>query len=171
MPTNRSFPQELRELHKLDFDYADGEGIDFEPYDDFVSLEETRQWFHAWTGNPKAMSDAYLVFGQDGTGGYAAIWTTRAHSNILNQPIVFFGSEGEMGVVAQNFSDYLWVLASGHGPYEAVANPDDDKDSNALFTEFATKFATTPRRKINELLQSANDEFPDFKSNILSQCC
>ncbi|WP_017725746.1 hypothetical protein [Acinetobacter baumannii] len=35
------FPDLLKKLHQLDFDYADGDGIDFEPYQDFLSPEET----------------------------------------------------------------------------------------------------------------------------------
>ncbi|HFX7636876.1 TPA: SMI1/KNR4 family protein, partial [Acinetobacter baumannii] len=31
------FPDLLKKLHQLDFDYADGDGIDFEPYQDFLS--------------------------------------------------------------------------------------------------------------------------------------
>ena len=31
------FPNLLTELHQLEFDYADGEGIDFEPYQTFMS--------------------------------------------------------------------------------------------------------------------------------------
>ena len=116
MTADRRFPYALQELHNLEFDYADGEGIDFEPYQEFVALEEVQHWFRAWTGNPNANGDEYLIFGQDGTGGYAAIWPTRVDKELLEQPIVFFGSEGELGIVASNFSDYLWVLqvVTGH---------------------------------------------------------
>ena len=83
-------PAVLRELHTLEFHYADGEGIDF---------------------------------GQDGSGGYVAFWLIRLGEDLLRQPIVYFGSEGEIGVVAANFSDYLWLLAGGIGPVEAIDSP------------------------------------------------
>lgn len=33
--SDHQMPSVLRELHKVDFLYADGQGIDFEPYDNF----------------------------------------------------------------------------------------------------------------------------------------
>ncbi|QLI83289.1 SMI1/KNR4 family protein [Chitinibacter fontanus] len=166
----RSFPQILRDLHKLEFDYADGEGIDFEPYDDFLSVAETESWFRAWTGSPDASGAEFLIFGQDGTGGLAAIWHIRDNEDLLSQPIVFFGSEGEMGVVAQNFSDYLWVLASGHGPLEAIAYPDDARSENPDFKAFAERFASTPPKRLSNIVEVAKAEFSFFEKGIESLC-
>jgi hypothetical protein len=64
---DRSMPAILRELNEMEFEYADGEGIDFEPYLDFLSEEETRDWIRAWTGNRSLDGEEFLVFGQDGT--------------------------------------------------------------------------------------------------------
>ncbi|WP_457337983.1 hypothetical protein, partial [Rhizobacter sp. P5_C2] len=61
-------PELLRALLALEFDYAGGEGIDFEPFDSFLSTQETRDWFRAWTGNEEVDGSDFLVFGQDGTG-------------------------------------------------------------------------------------------------------
>lgn len=47
----QKFPALLSALHLLEFDYADGEGIDFEPYDEFLAPDEVTDWFRAWTGN------------------------------------------------------------------------------------------------------------------------
>lgn len=33
----------MKDLHRLTFDYADGRGMDFKPYTDFHSKEETRE--------------------------------------------------------------------------------------------------------------------------------
>lgn len=54
------FPDLLKKLHQLDFDYADGDGIDFEPYQDFLSPEETAGFLTAWTGNPQADASTLL---------------------------------------------------------------------------------------------------------------
>jgi hypothetical protein len=166
----RSFPDVLRDLHKLEFDYADGEGIDFEPYQEFMAREEVQDWFKAWTGNPNAICDDYLIFGQDGTGGYAAIWPIQEGKTLLEQPIVFFGSEGELGVVASNFADYLWVLAGNLGPYEAIAYPDNEGMPNTTFLPFAKSHATTAKRKVSEILQTAQSEFSEFKKNVYALC-
>src|ERR1700756_5735842 len=109
-------PELLRALLALEFDYAGGDGIDFEPYDAFLSEAETRAWFQAWTGNSEVDGAEFRVFGQDGSGGYAAIWTVREDSELLDQPVVFLGSEGEAGVVASSVNDLFWLLAGGLGP-------------------------------------------------------
>lgn len=164
------FPELLAKLHKLDFDYADGDGIDFEPYNEFLSKEKTLRWFRAWTGNPTIETTDYLVFGQDGTGGYAAIWNVNTNQRLLEQPIVFLGSEGEMGVIAKDFHDYLWLLASGHGPYEAVAYPDDKTPNNTQFTNFAKEHSLSEQRSASEILNEAASLYPTFTPQIESLC-
>lgn len=63
----------------------------------------------------------FRVFGQDGTGGYAAFWLVREGRGLVEQPVVFLGSEGETGVIARDLADFLWLLAGGVGPWEAAA--------------------------------------------------
>jgi hypothetical protein len=163
---NETFPPLLAELHKLEFDYADGEGIDFEPYTEFLSAEDTKSWIQAWTGNNSLEGHEYRVFGQDGSGGYAAFWCVRAEQAILEQPIVFFGSEGDLGIVASNFADYLWLLAGGIGPFEAVAYPVVEKPPNPTFTAFATQHAIAAKKPPSEVLLAASAEFPTFKEDV-----
>jgi hypothetical protein len=166
----REFPDVLSKLHDLEINYDDGNGMDFEPYQSFTSEVETQRWFKAWTGNPNADGSKFWIFGQDGTGGYAAIWNTIEENGLLEQPIVFLGSEGELGVIAQNFSDYLWLLASGNGPYEAVAYPDEQRPPDEQFTNFAIAHATGGRRNMNEVLADAKAKFPNFASEVQEQC-
>ena len=169
---DRTLPTLLADLHKLDFDYASGEGIDFEPYAQFQSSEENRSWIQAWTGNDTLTAAEYRVFGQDGTGGLAAFWLVRGAGSeaLLEQPIVFFGSEGEVGVVARNFSDYLWLLADGFGPYEAVVAPDFERAPNAAFTAFAARHALTSKKTAREVIAAARAEFPNFERGIAALC-
>jgi hypothetical protein len=131
-----AMPELLRALLALEFDYADGEGIDFEPFGAFLSEQETREWFQAWTGNKEVDGAKFLVFGQDGSGGYAAIWTVREGAPLLDQPVVFLGSEGEIGVVVSTVYDFFWLLAGGLGPLEAVTYP-SAKPVNNQFAAFA----------------------------------
>ena len=118
-----AFPAPLARFSQLSFDYDDGDGIDYEPFTQFMPAEENDSWLQAWTGNPELTADAIRVFGQDGTGGYAAFWLINDQADLLDQPVVFFGSEGERGAVARNFADFLWLMASGYGPREAVEYP------------------------------------------------
>lgn len=162
-----AFPKELAQLHEIEIDENE---IDFEPYSEFMSAEDTQAWIRAWTGNDSLDGKEYRVFGQDGTGGYAAFWMTRAGKPLLEQPIVFFGSEGEVGVVATCFADYLWLLAGGVGPYEAVGYENCEGKPNTAFGAFANKNAKASKKSADDVMKAAKAEFPTFEAGIRSLC-
>lgn len=166
---DREFPPILAKLNQIDIDY-DEDGIDFEPYQQFMMSEEQAEWLGAWTGNKSAQLPL-LIFGQDGTGGYAAIWPVNEGAAILDQPIVFMGSEGQVGVVAACFSDYLWLLAAGHGPCEVVEFLDESASPNVAFLEFAKLHATTPQSGVADIVARAESAYPSFKEMIDGLCC
>lgn len=165
---DRKLPLALRELHRLEFDLDDG--IDFDPFSEFLSTEETSDWLRRWTGNDRVDGSEYRVFGQDGSGGYAAVWCVRKGADLLSQPIVFFGSEGQLGVVAANFADYLWLLAGGIGPFEAVAYSESEGKLNPAFDAFARRHAGSVPRRPQEVLTKAREEFPTFVDGIQAVC-
>ena len=167
---DRRFPPALAEVATADFPYDDGEGFDFEPYDAFDSAEETTDWLRQWTGNPEVDGDAYRVFGQDGTGGLAALWCVRPGLPLTEQPVVFLGSEGEAGVVAGNLSDFLWVLADGFGPLEAATCPDRDIRPRPELAGLAARHATTPRRPAPVVIAEARAQFPAFEDDLFELC-
>ena len=160
------FPNLLTELHQLEFDYADGDGIDFEPYQTFMSQNQANQWLEAWTGNSQADANSLLVFGQDGTGGYAAFWMINQDKDILDQPIVFLGSEGAIGVVAKDFNDYLWLLAQNHGPLESIEYPEDTSKINNNFLNFAKQNSKSISRSVSIITSDAQNSYPNFKGWI-----
>jgi hypothetical protein len=163
----------MRQLHEIDFDYADGEGYEFEPYTEFLSESETRDWIRAWTGNSESDGSDFRVFGQDGTGGYAAFWLVRVDVPLVEQPIVFLGSEGARGLVARNLADYLWVLAGGLGPFEAVEEPNRvaaSTELSAAFRRFAEHHAPGAKREPSEILLAVQREFPTFTRYIDEMC-
>lgn len=163
-----TFPPLLSKLHQLEFDYD--AGYDFEPYVSFFPAEENASWFKAWTGNAAVDGSQFRVFGQDGTGGYAAFWLALPDQPVEKQPIVFLGSEGEKGVVARDLDEYLWLLAAGVGPYEAVAYPDSEGTPNAQFTSFARKHSMVAALSATEVVRRANEEHPGFSGQIDSLC-
>jgi len=165
-----TFPPLLAELHRLPFDYAGGKGIDFEPYEEFQSASQNASWIQAWTGNDDLTGSEYRVFGQDGTGGYAAFWLVRPNAELLEQPIVFFGSEGELGLVAKNFADYLWFLAGGLGPQEAIAYPGFEREPNDAFTEFAKDHSPAAKKAPAAVIPEARREFPSFEEGVRTLC-
>nr|WP_149551727.1 SMI1/KNR4 family protein [Streptomyces marokkonensis] len=167
---DRALPPALADLARTEIDYADGQGIDFEPYDAFESAGETTDWLRQWTGNPELDGDAYRVFGQDGTGGLAALRYGRPGRPLTEQPVVFMGSEGESGVVAGNLSDFLWMLADGCGPLEAVLYEDREPRPDATLTALAERHATTPGRSARAVIAEARAEFPTFTADIDALC-
>ncbi|MEU8703772.1 SMI1/KNR4 family protein [Streptomyces sp. NPDC048565] len=178
--TDRTFPAALAEVAGVDFhddrylavDAAGYEYLrfDFEPRADFESAEWTTGLLRSWTGNNDTDGDAYLVFGQDGTGGQAMIWRVRPGRPLADQPIVFLGSEGERGVIAGSLSDFLWVLADGYGPMEAAEGDDFESEPDELLIRIAERHATTPRRTAQEIVTEARAEFPAFSDDLDALC-
>ncbi|MFE1882099.1 SMI1/KNR4 family protein [Streptomyces diastatochromogenes] len=169
---DRRFPVALAAALAQPFEYDDGDGVDFEPFDAFVSAEETTDWFRSWTGNKEVSGDVFRVFGMDGTGGYAAFWLVRPGRELADQPVVFLGSEGETGVVARDLSDLLWILADGVGPLEAIDTYDTGIDSrpNAELTAVAERFAPERRQPAATLIGLAREEFGGFEEEIARLC-
>lgn len=166
---DQRFPELLTQLHHIEIDYAD-DGIDFEPFQEFFPASENAEWIQAWTGNDDLDGAEYRIFGQDGTGGYAAFWLVRDGAPLLEQPIVFFGSEGSKGVVASNFADYLWLLAAGIGPMEAVEYGAEESKPHAEFQRFAEKHANHAKKSPQQIIEGAQSEFPTFVSDIDALC-
>lgn len=169
---DRTFPAALAALTGIEFPFDDEElgSIDYEPYPGFDSAEETTSWLRAWTGNDELDGDAFRVFGQDGTGGLIASWLVRAGTPLAGQPVVFFGSEGEVGAVATSLGEYLWLLAGGVGPMEAVQFGADDGVPHAALRAVAEAHSGIDPRTPAEVLAAAKAEFPDFAATVDSWC-
>ncbi|WP_432086618.1 SMI1/KNR4 family protein [Streptomyces sp. bgisy095] len=171
---DRRFPVALAAAMAVRLDRFGRDGVDFEPYESFLSAEDTTDWFRAWTGDDDLNGDAFRVFGQDGTGGYAAFWLIRPGREPAEQPVVFLGSEGETGVVARDLGAFLWLLADGIGPWEAATPyasepgwvPRPDEDLAAIAQRHAPdRWASAP-----EIIAEAAGEFPDFDDVIMALC-
>jgi hypothetical protein len=168
---DRKFPAALVAALSVELDWDDGNGIDFEGFSDFLSAEDTTDWFQAWTGNAEVTGDQFRVFGKDGTGGYAAFWLIRPGSALADQPVVFLGSEGETGVVAQDLSDFLWLLAGGVGPQEAITPYGSDRTApfNQELVDIAERFAPG-RREPHVIVKRAAARLPDLDEVVMGLC-
>lgn len=140
--------------------------VDFEPFEEFLDADDTADWFRGWTGNPDADADQFRVFGQTADGGYAAFWLVREDAPLAEQPIVFLGSDGETGVVSCDLPSFLWLIADGSGPYEAVEYPTRRSNPHPEFTAIAEKHAGTEPMTAREVVAAARDEFPDFEDTM-----
>lgn len=153
------------------FDYGAGEA-DYEPHSRYMTAEETTRWLRAWTGNNDLVGDEFRVIGEDGTGGYAAFWLVRTGRPVVEQPVVFFGSEGDLGAVSSDLGGFLWVLADGSGPFEAVDERERDRPSrpHAELVEIAQRFAPQGCRSARSIIDAAQAEFAGFEGYILGLC-
>lgn|GEM_PF-832966 len=166
------FPVEADEDEQSDDEPEEGEApehppVDFEPFEEFLDPDDTADWFRGWTGNPEADADQFRVFGQTADGGYAAFWLVREDAPLAEQPIVFLGSDGETGVVACDLPSFLWLVADGSGPYEAVEHPTRRSSPHPEFTAVAEKHAGTERMTARQVVAAARDEFPDFEDTMV----
>ncbi|MFJ5986845.1 SMI1/KNR4 family protein [Lentzea sp. NPDC092896] len=174
---DRDFPAALAALSGIDFPWEYDEkadepspgNMDYEPYQEFDSAEETTDWIRSWTGNKELDGDAFRPFGQDGTGGLAVLWLVR-EGPLTAQPVVFFGSEGEVGPVATSLGEFLWLLAGGVGPQEAVEFGSDTGVPHAELRAVAEKYSGVEPHTPAEVLAAARAEFPDFAETVQSWC-
>lgn len=172
------FPAALTALSSIEFPWDYDEkteepapgNIDYEPYQEFDSAEETTDWIRAWTGNEELDGAAFRVFGQDGTGGLVASWLVRPGQALAEQPVAFFGSEGEAGIVATSLGEFLWLLAGGVGPQEAVEFGSDSGVPHDELRAVAEKYSGLPPRTPAEVLAKARAEFPGFNQTVESWC-
>ncbi|MDO5286143.1 MAG: SMI1/KNR4 family protein [Actinomycetia bacterium] len=165
MSEDLEFPPDLAELLDRDFPYEEDGDIDFEPYQRFQSLEDNADWIRSWTGNSELDGAEYRFFGQDGTGGMVGFWLVRPGQPVLEQPVVFFGSEGTTAVIARDFADLCWLMAGGSGPMEAAegllpVRPDPE------IKELAEEVAPDRKAKPKHIVAAARAEFPSFASDI-----
>ncbi|MDT8925145.1 hypothetical protein RBE51_20345 [Pseudomonas taiwanensis] len=89
---------------------------------------------------------------------------------MLDQPIFFWGSDGDAAAIAKNFSDYLWLLASGHTGCEVCTYVQNDMSPDPVFLAFAEKHASTVRRLPSAIVAEANALYPDFEDYIEHLC-
>jgi hypothetical protein len=169
---DRRLPAPLAAALAVPFRYDRGAGVEFEPFSAFLPAEETTAWFRAWTGNSELSGDEFRVFGRDRSGGHAAFWLVRPHRPLVDQPVVFLGSEGETGVVARDLADFLWLLAGGFGPLEAISpEPGWTARPNEELAAIAERFAPPGRRQSPAaVIECATGEFPDFTDTIVDLC-
>ncbi|GAA4635777.1 hypothetical protein GCM10023196_082650 [Actinoallomurus vinaceus] len=175
-PGDLALPIALAEVVAVGFEWDydeetdEASGCDFEPYERFEAPEKTAWWFRLWTGNQEVDGSEFRFFGATGAGDYAGFWLIRPGAPIIDQPVVYIGSEGERGVIARDLGDLLWLFALGHGPAEVFDDPDREVEPNEAFQAIAERHAPGRRRSAAEIVAAARAEFPDFSQRIDAMC-
>ncbi|MBO2447082.1 SMI1/KNR4 family protein [Actinomadura barringtoniae] len=176
MAEDLALPAALAEVAAVGFEWEydedtdESRGCDFELYGGLEAAERTAWWFRLWTGNQEVDGSEFRFFGSTGAGDYVGFWLVRPGAPLVEQPIIYLGSEGERGVVARDLGDLLWVFADGFGPQEALDAPEAEAEPNDAFTIIAERYAPGKRRPVAELVGAAQAEFPDFPDMIKALC-
>ena len=173
-PNDLAFPAGLAEAAKIGFEWdeetSDSPDVDWEFYAQFEAPEETAWWFRLWTGNDDVDGSQFRFFGTTGAGDYAGFWLIRPGAPLTEQPIIYISSETDRGVVARNLGDLLWIFANGAGPAEAFKYTNMETKPNEAFRAIAERYAPGMSRSTVELVDAAQDEFPEFPELIESMC-
>jgi len=88
----------------------------------------------------KEYAESMLVFANaDGTGGAYAMWVQEGNSDLEEAPIIFYSSEGEIEIVAQNLKELIKILSWG---VEAISfcHYFDEDDYYKEFLEYQPNF-------------------------------
>ncbi|MGK5555245.1 SMI1/KNR4 family protein [Actinomadura kijaniata] len=171
-PEDLALPTALAEVAAIGFTWEwddetdEGRGCDFELYDQLEDPARTTWWFRLWTGNPEADGSQFRFFGTTGSGDYTGFWLVRPTARLIDQPIVYLGSEGEHEVLASDLGDLLWLFAAGLGPAEASTEPEPDAEPNPAFRAIAERHAPGRQRPPEQIVAAAQAEFPHFQDHI-----
>jgi hypothetical protein len=128
-----------------------------------MGSDEMVQWWRAWT-NVATAAAPFRAFGQDSTGGLAAFWCRTPDEPLDHQPVVFLGSEGEYTVIARDLGDYLWLLANGVGPLEAVDGIDRIPEPTTALTEIARRYTGIAQRSTADVIDAARAELSGLEA-------
>lgn len=109
----RTLPDKLAQMKKKKFHLEHLDGFEFQEADQ----ETLDAWFNTKNGN---QSKYLYSFAQDGTGGMFCLWSESGSNDLENGQVVYLSSEGDFGVLAANFDDFLSVLAGGLNLYDLV---------------------------------------------------
>jgi hypothetical protein len=166
-----ALPTALAEMAEVGFEWEwdeetdEARGCDFELYDQFEASDQTAWWFRLWTGNQEVDGSEFRFFGTTGAGDYTGFWLTRPGAPIIDQPVVYIGSEGDVEVIARDLGDLLWLFAAGlFTDSESPAQP------NEAFQAIAERHAPGRRRSPDAIEAAAQAEFPHFSDLIDAMC-
>lgn len=76
--------------------------------------------FTAWFGTDSDHKKFLSQFAQEGTGGLFCFWNEHGGDDFSASPIAYLGSEGEVGLAARNFDEFLSILSTGFILYSLV---------------------------------------------------
>ena len=126
-----------------------------------IGVVDLTGWFEK---SPETVFD-FIPFGRGATGDVYAIWLVEGSSSD-SAPVVMFGSEGDLKVLAINSFEFCRLLCVG---YNELGYDDDsvcisDESDVRRFREFMEKrFGFTTPRTGEAIVKEAASAYPNFQ--------
>ncbi|WP_049723845.1 hypothetical protein [Gilvimarinus polysaccharolyticus] len=126
-----------------------------------IGMDSMDYWFR---NNPQAV-DSLIPFGRGACGDVYCVWLTD-NLPAESAPIVMFGSEGELSVLAKTSEDFCKLLCLGYSEVglEDHSKPGDDFEKTEPFRSYIMNiYSFTLPDTGDAIINSANKAFPNFK--------
>ena len=140
--------------------------MDFEMYESFNEQYKPSDW----TRNP--VSDERIwSFGMDGTGSQVAIWYHSDGATVEESAVVMLGSEGEAAPLATDLPSFIYLVASGVGPWSALSGEvtGEEAANSELLAWVETQWPNRAFPKPSEIIDAARDQLGHFEAHIRGQ--
>ena len=172
-------PSELAKL--LEFQNKFGE----ETYSECFSLSYYKDRFkelETWSDSAEFVNSIYPFARANGSGSFYALWDNKKGSELSDVPVVIFGDEGGIFIVARNLLGFLQILAFGPEPsvdpesgVTLYKGDDFEPQENAaayvewLKETFKIEKIQDPESIIREAQNECQQLFTDWSSKLLKK--
>ncbi len=140
----------------------------------FELIPNDKSALSTWSEEPAFLERLVPIGQADGTGSIYAFWLPDATSALENAPIVIFGSEGGVHIVADSFRDLLRILTFDVEPMADFDNvsyykdPEDHvpSEENADYIAWVREnFDIEPISDADQIVETARSKWGEaFKS-------
>ncbi|MDP1829098.1 MAG: hypothetical protein Q8L48_37895 [Archangium sp.] len=155
-----SFPEEVAAFCELVNSGGAGEA-DLEGYADFNEQYKPSDWAR----NP-AVDQQLLTFAMDGAGGQFTLWR-QAGRELLDNPVVQLGDDGELHVLAPDFPSFVALVAAG---VDLFSRETEDLTPRPQLQEFvAMKWGDRTFGDAASILSAAKNAWPNFEEWMRAQ--
>jgi hypothetical protein len=133
-----------------------------------IGMDDLMTWFR---NDPEAYQQ-FLPFGRGACGDVYAIWIHDVGISPEDAPVVMFGSEGELAVLASTPLEFIRLLCLGYSEIglDDPASVPRDYDETAQFRQFMVQrygFELPPNAE--SIITSAVASAPDFAAFVAAK--
>ncbi len=118
-----------------------------------------------WARNP-ALDQQMLTFAMDGAGGQFTLWRQPGRE-LLDNPVVQLGDDGELHVLAKDFASFVALVAEG---VDLFSKSLEDLDERPQLKDFVKKqYGERDFGDAGDILQNAKTAWANFEEWMRSQ--